>query len=181
MPIGVNLLDWRRHQERRRRRWAWLAIGAAGGIGLGGMLLAAVIVAELSGERLEANRQLREEIATVARTRAAVQALEQRHERLGKRLAAMQALLAERSVAVTTLAGVTAALPERMRLTRLEQSAGRLVIEGLAPDSAAISAWLDALRATPGLGDLAFGRLATSAAPAQIGERFRIVLREARE
>ena len=181
MPIGVNLLPWRAERDRRARRRMGLAMPTATLIGLGIMLTAAVIAQEMRQELLDANRQVRHQIKALADRRAATEQLERTHKVLSQRMTAMEALLEGRTRALDELAGLTKALPTDVRLVRIERGAERMVIEGVAPQAASVSALVTALRASPRFPDLRFERLGTRAAQGGHGDRFRIVVRNAVE
>lgn len=181
MPIGVNLLPWRAERDRRARRRAWLAMPTAGFIGLGMMLMATLVIREMREERLDANARVRQQIDALADRRAATEQLEQTHAALTRRMAAMEALLDGRTRALDELTGLMEALPEDVRLMGVERGAERMVIEGLAPQPASVSALIMALRASPRFPALRFERLGTRAAQGRSGDRFRIVVRNAIE
>ena len=179
MPIGVNLLPWRAERDRRARRRAWLAMPTAAFTGLGVMLMATLVIKEGHQDRLDANAQVRQQIDALADRRAATEQLKRSHEALSRRMAAMEALLDKRTRALDELTGLLEALPEDVRLLGIERGAERLVIEGLAPQPASVSALVTALRASPRFPALRFERLGTRATQDRSGDQFRIVVRNA--
>ena len=179
MPIGVNLLPWRAQRDQRMRRRIWLAMPTAAIIGLGVMLVATLLIREMRHELLRANESTRQQITALADQRASAERLEAMHTRLRRRMSAMEQLLARRTTRLTELVGLVEALPPPVRLIRIERDAERMVIEGLAPDSASISALVNAVRTSPHFPELQFERLETASASERTGDRFRIEVRDA--
>ena len=131
MPIGVNLLDWRDRQRRRRRR-------IAGSCLLGAAALAVAVIGIIAGQvaqTLDGHRravaELEQSIDGLAGKLARVEALEQDIETLRRRLDHKTAIRRDRRAIQAGLAAAVQARPQKARLRRIVITPGELSVEGL--------------------------------------------------
>jgi Tfp pilus assembly protein PilN len=131
MPIGVNLLDWRDRQRRRRRRIAGSCLlgAAALAVAVTG-IIAGQVAQTLDGHR-RAVAELEQAIDGLAVKLTRVEALERDIATLRRRLDHKTAIRRGRRAIQAGLAAAVQSRPRQSRLRRIVITPEKLSIEGL--------------------------------------------------
>lgn len=148
----INLLPWR-EEARQQRQQDFLT---AGGIALGITLGIAVLVHLFFEGRIDnqqaLNQYLEGEIAKLNIKIKEIEALEKTKADLLSRMEIIQQLQKSRPEIVRLFDELVTALPEGVYLTKVEQNARSVVIEGRAQSNARVSAFMRQVETSRSIG-----------------------------
>ena len=149
----INLLPWREAERHRRRQ----EFAIAGGIALGIVLLGALGVHFWMETRIDIqdgrNRFLDNEISQLNRQIKEIKQLEETKAKLLARMNIIQQLQQSRPEVVRLFDQLVATIPEGVFLVKLDQTGGKVVLEGRAQSNARVSAFMRNIEASAWLGN----------------------------
>ena len=138
----INLLPWREERRQQRQKEFFVMLGAAA---IGAVVLAFAIIswhgAQVDGQR-ERNDYLKQQIATLDKHIAEIQALDEQKARLLARKEVIEQLQANRSQMVHLFDSLVRTIPDGVVLTSIRQEGNVLTIEGRAQSNARVSTYM---------------------------------------
>jgi type IV pilus assembly protein PilN len=138
----INLLPWREHERKVRRREFMIAAGAAvfaGVIFMGGGKL---LYSSWIDAQVEKNNLLKKEIVKLDAQIADIQDLENRKQRLVARMEIIEKLQRSRPEIVHLFDELVKIVPEGVYLTQVKQTNRKLEIHGVAQSSTRVSTFM---------------------------------------
>jgi Tfp pilus assembly protein PilN len=131
MPIGVNLIDWRRQQRRRRLQIAGSCLLGAAALAVAVTAMIGARVAQSLDSHRHAVAELEQSIDGLADGLARVEALEQDIATLRQRLEHKTAIRRHRRAIQAGLAAAAQSRPSHTQLRRLVITPRQLTVEGI--------------------------------------------------
>ncbi|WP_114417325.1 PilN domain-containing protein [Marinospirillum perlucidum] len=149
MSEGINLRPWREERRQlRQKQFNYLASASL----LLGLLLSSLwwwTNSNTTEALKQENQLIREELQVLDAEIREVTELRSKRERLLQRMEVIQSLQQERPVTIQLLNQLTSSLNDGIYLTNLRRENNRLVIQGQAQPSQALSDWMRNLQSQP--------------------------------
>lgn len=146
MPIGVNLLPWRSHRAAHKRRVFSLALCALGLLGLSLMWAASLAIDPARQHQADTNAKLRAQMTTLSARVSEYRQLEQHHQALTERTAALASINQQQADSLNALVAAIQALPPSIVLSALEQTPSAITLSATTQTPEALPSVLKRLR-----------------------------------
>jgi type IV pilus assembly protein PilN len=138
----INLLPWREHERKVRRREFMIAAGAAVFAGVIFMGCGKLLYSSWIDAQVEKNNLLKKEIVKLDAQIADIQDLENRKQRLVARMEIIEKLQRSRPEIVHLFDELVKIVPEGVYLTQVKQTSRKLEIHGVAQSSTRVSTFM---------------------------------------
>jgi type IV pilus assembly protein PilN len=138
----INLLPWREHERKVRRREFMVAAGGAVIASIVLLGLGKLLYAGWTEAQLEKNNILKKEIVKLDAQIADIQDLENRKQRLVARMEIIERLQRKRPEIVHLFDEIVKTVPEGVYLTAIKQTGNKLEIHGIAQSSTRVSTFM---------------------------------------
>lgn len=138
----INLLPWREELRKERQRNFAIAAAAAVFLGIGGVLYAKSTVNGMIDYQQTRNRMLSEQIAELDAQIGEIRDLEERKDRLLKRMEVIERLQRSRPEIVHLFDELARTVPNGVHLEKVKQTGKRLTLQGKAQSSTRVSAYM---------------------------------------
>ena len=159
MPIGVNLLPWREHKARQRRRRQHRQMLLAAGCGIALILIARLPLEAMRSTQAQENISLQQRMATLEHSLADLQTLREQNTRLADQLAMHKTLSRQRAAWLDEFDTIIRIAPEQIAFTRLENHNNDWRVNGLSAGTGALPDFLAALQGSPAFADAHIERI----------------------
>jgi type IV pilus assembly protein PilN len=141
----INLLPWREAERKRKRQE--FAVGAIGGLLLGGLVTAGIYmwIQSAISHQQERNQILKEEISRLDKQIVEIQGLEAQKQSLLARMEVIDHLERSRPEVVHLFDQLARTLPDGVYLTAIRQTERKIQLQGIAQSSTRVSAYMRSL------------------------------------
>ena len=148
---GLNLLPWREEARKKSQQYFIMMVAAAVAVGAIGVF---ATYSYYNGEidyQNKRNVYIKAETKRLEKTIREIKKLDATKKALMERITVIESLQLERPGIVHLFDEMVNALPKGLFLTQLEQSSGKVKIEGKAESNTRVSSYMKRLNASPWL------------------------------